>query len=50
MEVENETSSRPAGLPCKECEQATRAQIAAAIVTGAALGAAVFWIFLRKNV
>jgi hypothetical protein len=36
-------SARPAGLPCRECEQASRTQLLVSIGIGVALGAGAFW-------
>jgi hypothetical protein len=33
--------------PCAECQQAQRIQLAVAIASGVALGAAVFWVMSR---
>jgi hypothetical protein len=48
VEVDETTSTaRPAGLPCKECEQASRTQLIVSIGIGAVIGAGAFFLVTK---
>ena len=51
MEVDetHENPTRPAGLPSKECEQASRTQLLVSIGVGVALGAGVFYLVTKDG-